>query len=541
MQYIPLADLLNFLGKPAEPLSHAEQREAIAELEEAYASGKHLYSGGKTIGIDDAKAFIRVLDHMGVVVFDQWIMQSKGLSSLLVAGNLHKNDFDQRIVREHRLFHDFSKFVTPFLLPALVRKIQHASDRDLMLVAGYIDLLDAEGRLIVQDKLDAWLREKLSQAHAAAKSAATEQELADAVRFVISDEVIALVNHFHKSFYATKIAYIDQMLEVIRMRACTQRLGGRISGQLQKLELNPEHIDKLREITGTVRQGKVPFINQSGRISVGFGSVGTAAIVIGFLFLVIFYFTWFPPFASDMKKQQPADQETSFGQFTKQERMQMDSLIRTMTKKQEETEDYYGEGKYLHLPPADMNVVYRDPYRNIAAEQFHQDCIKDELLMGSGQADSCEAYSKARSANEGYPNFRKLADNKGSQEMFLQNETAYQVLVVVFANAAHAPVYSALVSEGDKLSFRMDPGQVILFLPGNDWAPFRTSASTDLPSGNYKHHFCLQDENFKSMLFSPYRLKPAHLKLVKLMLNESPQNGTDFFLIDLYEALENLD
>ncbi len=538
MQYIPLADFFGFLGRTVQPVSAGDKPVIAAELEQLYAEGKSIRVGGKNVSLEDAKAFLDTLHHAGIIVYDQWILQYSGLKNLLIGNTLSKNNFDPKIILEHRLFPDFARFITPFLLPAMLKNLQGAEDKNFLVIAGYIHLLDADGKLIAQDKLDAWLKNKLSATLSAAKNAKTEQALAQEINFVVSDEVIEFVNQFNKSFYATKIAYIDSMLEIMRLPASTQRLGGWIAAQLRKLDLNPEHLEKIKEIKGTVQEGKVRFLNQSGKVSVSFNSVRILSIVVGLVFCGIFYLLWFEPF-KDWGQQKVAENKSSFEQFTKEERMQMDSLVQSMQQLPEEMQQAAGD-QFMHLPPVEMNVIYREPYKNNKAEQFHADCLKDQALLESGQIDSCVAYPASQFKNKNYPNFKKLSENKGFQPVFLQNESIYQVLIVVFSNEADAPVFASLIDANDKISFKMNPGEVILLLPGSDWAAFRTIATAEIPSENYKHHFCLQDENFKSMLYSPYRLKTVNHKTVKLMLNESSAADTDFFLLDLYEALEPL-
>lgn len=537
MQYIPLADFFGFLGKTVQAVAAEEKPVFAAELAQLYASGKTIRTEGKPVSLDEAVAFLDLLSHPGIVVFDQWIMQFSGLKNFLSGGTLSSNNFDPKIVLEHRLFPDFSKFVTRFLLPEMMRKLSEANDPDFMLIGSYVNLLDHDGKLIAQDKMDAWLKNKLSFSLAAAQKATTERELAKTIDFVISDEVIAFVNQFNKAFYATKIAYIDSMLEVTKFPACTQRLGSWISAQLKKLSLNPEHLEKIEEITETVKSGKARFSNQNGKVSVSIGSVRMLSLLAAVILGVVFYFMWF--FSFEEETPQIADQKSSFEQFTKEERMQLDSLIKGMTPQPGAvTDSSTGYDRFLHLPPADMNVLFREPYANRIAEQFHQDCMKDQLLLESGQIDTCMAYPADKFKSRIPQNFKRLSNNPGFQPVFLVNETVYQVLVLVFKDETNAPVYAALMGEGDQLNFKMSAGERILFLPGNDWSAFHTTADAEIPSKDFKYHFCLQDEHFKAMLFSPYALKPVSKKLVKLMLNESPQTDTGFFLIDLYEALE---
>lgn len=538
MQYIPLSDLFGFLDQKIQPVAASEKPLLEAELKRLYDTGKSLQVKGKTVEFEQLRSFIAVLDHPGIVVFDQWIMQFSGLRQVLLDGSLSKNNFDPKIILEHRLFPDFSRFVSPFLLPRLLEKTASGEDVNMLFAATYINLLDNDAQLILQDKLASWLKNKMAVSLENAQAAKTELLLVQAMGKLVSDEMIAFVNQFTKSFYAVKIAYIDGVLGTMKFPACSHRMGNWLAGQLKKLILNPEHHEKIKEITGTVKSGKVAFSNQNGKIAVSPHALKTITWTVSFLvFAGLVYFFWFDPFGKFTNAPPPIENQSAFEQFTKEERMQIDSLIRSMTPEEMAPEEFFGD-QMLHLPPADMNVIYREPFQNAKAEQFYTDCLKDQELFATGMIDSCHAYPAKKAKEKMYPAFTKLAEHTGKQAMFLKNGTVYQVLVLVFSNEKDAPVFSALMNPDDNLSFSMNPSEVILFLPGNDWAQFITSAVSpdELPSDNYKHHFCQQDENFKAMLYAPYTLKSVQEKTVKLMLNES--EDTDFFLLDLHKALE---
>lgn len=548
MQYIPLADLFAFLGEDIQVIPREEKHVWETRLELAYQSGRTLRWNGKSITPEEARNFLGQLTHSGLVVFDQWILQSKGLSGLLEKSVILKNDFERKLIEEHRLFADFSDFISPFLLPLLLQKVKHGTEQEILTAAGYINLLNQDSQLILQQRMDAWLKSKLQAVLESARNAPDEKGLIAHAGPVLSDDFIAFINHFTKAFYATRIFYIDSILQVLDFRGCSHRAGYWIAGQLKKLQLNPEHLYKIASIAETVKKGKISFRNKTGKITGGMtaGRKWQLAFVV-VCFAALFWIWKYDPFAWMDRVPQIAgdDLETSFSRFTKEERIRMDSLIRSIDPVETPEDRIFTDrvkDPYLHLPPVDMDVNFRTPYKNVKMEKFHVDCVRDQELLEQGLIDSCAAYKKHKAPQKLYPDFRKLAEKKGKKDVFLKNTTIYQVLVLVFRNESEGEVFSALLPEDGSLNFKMNPAEIILFLPGNDWGAFHTSSrdASIIPSAGYKHHFCATDEYFNAMLFEPYKMKSISAQTVKLLLNESSTARADFLLVDLYQALEPL-
>jgi hypothetical protein len=541
MQYIPLNNFFGFLDKPVNVYSSEELNLFSIEIIEKYQNGAFISVENKAVSKDEAIAFCLRLNHPGMVVFDQWICQNKNLLQLLVNKKLSVNNFDPKIINGHSLFREFSTFLSPFLLPRILEAIDSNKDIQYIHAGGYISLLNADSKLVLQDKLASWLKAKLSDLQENLPNIRSEQQLIENLNPLISDQMVEFVNQFTKAFYASKIGYIDQLLNVFNHPSCSARVGSWITGQLKKLALNPEHHEKIDEIKSTIKTGKFNFSNPQGKVRNEAKSLRNFTwIFTALLFVGLVYLFWFNPlnFWNDVPVL--TDSKSSLEEFSKEERMKIDSLIKSVQQPDEEVIEQSENDQFMHLPPVEMNSIYRKPFQNKTAEQFYDDCLKDEMMMEKGLIDSCVPYSTKNLGMKLNPNFKSLSLHAGNQAVFLQNESEYQILVLVFSDKNDA-LYASIIQKDQKLNFKMNEGEIVLFLPGNDWAKFAAQPTkiTEMPSENYQNHFCFQDENFKAMLYSPYRLKKTNEKIVKLMFNESTQSGEAFVLLDLYEALED--
>lgn len=541
MQYIPLIDFFGFLGKSVKVYSSEELNHLSIEIIEKYQQGFFISIENKTIKQEQAIAFCLKLNHPGIVVFDQWICQNKNLYQLLTMQKLAKNNFDQKIIDQHVLFGGFTDFLSPFLLPSLLQVMESKNDLQFLTSATYISILNTDCQILLQEQLTTWLKSQLSNLQDKTRNANSEQKLIEAISPLLNDETIDFVNCFTKAFYASKINFVDQFLSTINHPYCSPRLGAWIVNQLKNISLNPEHLAEVEEITSNITTGKKRFTNQQGHIKFDFQSFRNFYwVFIGLTLAGLVYLFWFNPlnFWNDVPIL--TDNKSSLESFTKQERMQIDSLVKASQTTDNEEVVPIGNDQFIHLPPVEMNSIYRIPFQNKTAEQFYEDCLKDEMMVEKGLIDTCVPYANKNLSLKINPNFKSLALHRGTKPVFIQNESNYQILILVF-NDLTSIVHSTVIQMDEKLNFTMSPGEIVLFLPGNEWAAFEAEKTnlTEMPTANYKNHFCMQDENFKAMLYSPYRLKNTNEKIVKLMFNESTQNGEKFILLDLFEALEN--
>lgn len=480
---------------------------------------------------------IDALQNDSCVVFHQWINQSQNLKNILLNKELKPCDFRQQIVAEHFLFPDFRKFVSPFLSNALLTRLQSNSVETYMLAASYLSLLSDADQNLVQQQVEKMLNETWQTLQTKLKPNLPEKEVIRLFATYFSDEQVKLLNYLTKSFYYLRINWINEAVEQLSYGGTTYRIAYWLVNQLKKLDLNPEHQAQIKEIADSIRTGDGRYFRKKSMLDSSNNQWRTIGMLLFFLalfggiFLVGKSSNWFG-------KTQEDDSKTSFEQFTVEERMQIDSLVKTMEqRKPNEPNQPDPSMQNLHMTPVMLPIVDRTHFENKKVQVFVDDCFKALKLVEAGRIDSCVPYSEKEMKNLRFSGFKNLIQNKGSLKVFFRNASEYQLLVLLFDDTQHAAVYARLFAPEDELSFEANAGQRVLILPGTNLGHFRTSAAkTDQPSAAYHHHFCFVDENFEHRLSAAYTVKQIAGNTCKLMANQSAQG--EFYLVDIDEVLE---
>jgi hypothetical protein len=537
MQFIPLSVFFDFLDAGVQVIPPDRQGEWEFRVHAQYDSGKQLKVGANVLDRDAMLAYLKKLSHPAILVFDQWITQSKNLQQLLLAQQLGPNDFHQHTPRDHQLFPAFSDFITPMLLPVLLRQQDVPSAKDLAAVFTYLYLLDSDARIAVQHRGNDWLDVQLAALQQSLQKIRTEKELAQVVMPLLSADFIGFVNGFEKAFYASRMKYTNALLDVLQSPACSARLGHWLVAQLKELNVNAAHREKIAEVQRDIRKGRRSFRNQAGRIRNGINATFVVRVSIFLILLLgIWYVVRYNPWGETEDTRDFSGNKTSFQQFSVAERQQMDSLIQAIENEQRggpERSDPYNS-----LAPSDLELSQRVAFRNEKAELFYRDCLKDESLQGLGFIDTCITYSPEKLKGQVFPDFGDLRKKSGKRQVSLQNTTDYQVIVLIFEDVPGAKMAAAVLAAGETLKFKINPGESCLFLPGRDFGAFEaaTTVASSLPSPNYKHHFCFRDNQFTKMLGKPFRFKTTFAGTVHLELQKP--DGDDFRVSDENQALD---
>jgi len=530
MQFIPLSVLSDFLDTRIQILPSEKQGEWALRVRAKYDAGKSLKIGSEALPLETVLAYLKKLSHPGILVFDQWIMQTKQLRNLLLHQQPGSNDFHTFIARDHKLLPHFSNFVTPMLFPALRNQQEVPTAKDMAAVFSYLYLLDLDARMPLQLRANAWLDEKLATLQQEIAKVSTEKELTVLILPFLSADFILFVNGFEKNFYAARMKYTQAMLEILQSPACSARLGGWIVKQLKGIDINAVHRSRIEDLQYEIRRGKRKFKNQEGRIRDGI-SPRLLLLITGIVVLLlgVGYFTWYAPWSEPEELRDFSGDKTSFEQFSVRERREIDSLINVLEKEKQlspEENPVYGE-----LAPADIALRQRAVFQNEKAEQFYADCQKDRSLMALGFIDTCAAYAQKQLGGKIFPDFGDLRTKAGKRRIFLQNDSEYQVIVLFFSDSQGAGVASAVLAADQKIRFRANAGETVLLLPGRDFGAFHanTKVKSSLPSANYMAHFCFQDGEFVRMLGQAYHFQPVDQGESRLILRGSV--GSDFEVV----------
>ncbi len=477
----------------------------------------------------DLAAFDASLEVPEHVLFYSWIIQSPALEELLSNGTL-KTFEDRGGHLEHRLANDYRRFVSPYLAERLL----HYTGSELqerVRAFSYAPLLDSDHSAVVETQLFASIRADVAESLAKAKTLKDENELIALIQPLCSDEIIACVNGLSRSMYATRLQYIDDVLSVIRMKACTARFANWLLKRMELITLNKEHAHKLSDLRGDLKQGSLTVRNnmEKGTVPIRWKRILTyvlLAALVGFAGWVIIY----KPF-NEVKPNVVAD-DTSFQQFTPDERERIDSLLKEMNGNRPE-EVFYDPG--IPIYGGGTNLVLRKAFNNQELERIYDDFSRDAYLQSAGYSDTClRAISfKPLKGTE------DLTQHSGALAAMFRNDSDYDIIVLVADNTSGGKVYSALIKSGDIEVLKMDVGNILMIVAGNTFQQYSAPqgvAQNELPSSDFTKHFCDTDMNYGLTINMPYEVTSINKGKTKFLINGGYGNFVD--LVDIYGVLE---
>ena len=397
-------------------------------------------------------------------------------------------------------------------------------------VFSFVQLLDSEHRAVVETRLFRPISDRLEVLQPALKNVSSEQNLIELVKPLCSDEIVDSVNCLSRASYALKLNYVDQIMNSLRSKSCTVRFANWVLKQMEKVELNREHEHKILDLRRELHSGDLKVQNTGkGKTPIRWKNVALTAVLLSIVAFVVFVIVYKP--FSDIDEPE-LNNETSFKQFSKEERKQIDSLLRQI------------DG---NIRPEDLNVDHaapiignssmltlRVPFENEKMEAIYQDLIKDAEIQLQGLSDSCSVET-AFVQRKGVIDLEK---KKGNVAAMIRNDSEFDVILYVAEESKNGSVASLFLKKGETKVFEFSKGNMLMVVAGNSFQKFRspTTNGADLPSKNYTHHFCETDANFRESINTSYRLTTENLKKVKFLLT-GDQSGY-FHLLDLKNVLE---
>lgn len=480
---------------------------------------------------EDLNSFSRSINNPNNLVFYGWVEQTGALLELLSGKKEPQFYLDRARHLEHQLANKYKQFLSPFLAESLLKFSGEKDISTLNNALSFCQLLDEDHSAVVESELFKTIKKRLLAMKSSMKSIEEEQGLIDLVKPLCSDEIITSVNSLSKASYALKLEYVDSMLAPIRVKSCTTRFANWILKQMEGIELNKEHEHKIVDLKRELREGELEVRNHGkGRTPIRWKNVIFSTFILG-IAAVVFVVIYFKPF-SEVKDQQFTN-SSSFKQFTKEERIKIDSLLQAMNGNKREEEIYYDQG--VPLIGQSTTLTLRKEFKNPTMEGLYNDLIKDAENQKAGYRDSCKTAIEYK-RNTGIKN---LIDLKGDIEAVIKNESDYDIIVYVAENRATGEVFSLYVPQGSTEVFTVNKYNTITVIAGNKHQAYVAHSglsSDDKPSSKFKTHFCETDDNYKESINTSYKVIDKSQDKVKFMVMGSP--GSYFHLIDLNGVLE---
>lgn len=466
------------------------------------------------------------------ILFHGWVEENGSLQNLLVEGRLKKYD-DSSNHLKHQFLEKYQVFLSPYLSNNL---LQYKGEEDLTILENafsYVCLLDKNHRPTIESQLFEVIKNNVSNSVNSCKIIKEESELIELVKPLCDDRIISCVNSLSRASYAYKLGYIDEVLKVLKYKSCTPRFANWILKKLGAVQLNNEHEYKVKGLRKDLKEGDLAVRNHGkGGAPIKWGNIITLMltfIVGGLVFWVVKY----KPF-SDVNDPQFTN-DTSFMQFSKEERKKIDSLLVSMKGNLNNEDLMIDQG--IPLIGESDQLTLRKTFLNASMERVYQDFIKDAEIREGKIPDSCQG----NMSFEPIIGSKVLSSNSGKVEAMIKNESGYDAIIVVAEDNKGGNLYSMLLKQGETKSFKMNYYNHLMVIPGNDFQAYsipKGISVDELPSDKFKHYFCNVDFNYLQAINTTYQLTGMQNGKAKFLL--MGDKGLNFHLIDINGVLEDV-
>jgi len=533
MKFISLQALkvtLQFEGD----FSDKSQLEKVSSLIESASEQGQLEVDGQLYSTVELQHFIQELD-LTKIVFLDWIDQHAALKSLLL-GKATTNDFsDDQNWKGHTMYAPFQAFLSPYLLPQLLRFKENEVLEVTVRAFSFAQLLPETDRMFIEQLLFRGIQERFDASKEKIIAAANEQALLEEIHAFCSDDMLRGLNYLSRSSYATKLWYVDQLLWIVRQKACTVRLANWLLKQLEQIELNPEHLEKITELKRELKEGKIRVKNTlvQNKLHISFRSIAASSLIVALLVLVV-WIVWKKPFS-----ETPNDinqSATSFEQFSKEERIKIDSMLREIEHKYQP--ELYDTAANNPLMGNGVSLAIRVPLKNERMEELYTNFLIDADLHNLGLYDTTSPIFTAKErAKAFYSGVKDVKNKAGKHLTMVKNESGYDVYCFVYSNQKKGAIYSTVLKKGASVNLKVDTDEHLLFIPGNKLGTYKAPKNqAELPTKMFNHHFTEVDINYTEGINSIYYLANPQPGTNKLLL--TGDKGTYFTVVDLYGILE---
>ncbi len=236
MKFISLQSLRAVFQFDGDFTDKTQLNELLSSLETKSVDDE-LTIDGQGYSSTELQLFLQELD-LTKVVFLDWIDQHASLKSLLI-GKVPTNDYtDAQNWKGHTMYAPFQAFLSPYLLPQLLGFKENEVLEVTVRAFSYAQLLPETDRMFIEQLLFKGIQERFTASKDKIEAAENEQALLEEIHAFCSDDMLRGLNYLSRSSYATKLWYVDQLLWIVKQKACTVRLANWLLKQLEKGHLH---------------------------------------------------------------------------------------------------------------------------------------------------------------------------------------------------------------------------------------------------------------------------------------------------------------
>jgi len=452
-------------------------------------------------------------------VFNSWIEQHSDLKELLIS-NTTKNEFIDRLKwKEHFQFEAFQKYIAPFFLSLLERKLETKANREWANIFSYFILIEEETRFYLEQSLYKKIDEDIENKFQHLKKETKFEVFQSDVTYILSDDILQIHNGLGRSSHALKINFVENVLTLFKHRLCTAKLANWMLIQLDKMKLNEQQSQSLQEIKLAINSGEFTFKynENAGSSKISLKTVFIIVTIFGIIGIVFFSLTtdFSPP-------PQIVHEGSALTYFSVNERKEIDSILRSMQPKPilESDTSYYGAG---------ATVFLRTAFENSIVEDLFRDFEKDMEMHYSALFDSSSFIKTSNFSNEIITKTKALLKRKNGRQIEMNNSSEYTILVICWEEKAVGETYSLLVAPHSIQTFLANEQEHFIILPGIGFSKIPSKNRNEFKL--LKSHFSNIDFNFEYALQQQFILDSPHGKKTKILLEG--KKGDIFQVTDL--------
>lgn len=476
---------------------------------------------------EEQGTFIQSLNNPKFVLFHSWTEQNLPLFQLLTENKLHSFK-DSAKHLQHQYAEEYKSFISPFLADSLLKFRSTESFEIRKKALSFCQLLDKNHNALVESQLFSPILQEVKNKAKSCQSLQEEKELITVVTPLCHKDIIQSTNYLSRASYSLKMEYVDAVLSVLKYKSCSPRFANWVLKELKQVELNNEHQYKINDLIHDLKKGDLQVRNHGKDKRIVKTSTILTFLAVLLLSSSAFWLVKYQPFSED--EEEEFSNETSFMQFSVEERKQLDSLLMVMNGNIKNDDLQIDQGTTL-IGESDVLTV-RQSFVNQQFETIHQDFLIDaegRTYLSSNCNDEVDF--------DGISNTEKLSKRKGKIKAMMKNESDYDIIFVIAEETENGKIHSTLIKKGETISFKMKPNDVMFLVAGNHLENYKRpkNESKELPSEEFKQRFCYVDDNYYNSIIQVHQLQNSTISKVKFLLKG--EGSSYFYLIDIHSVL----
>lgn len=456
-----------------------------------------------------SKAFNSYSDTELAVYFG-WLKEQRTLIRYFESGKLKEPYRDENGISKHAQFERYVHLVSDLLYPKLRKEVQEIKDfKHAFWIASFSANLAQEHQDAIQDEVGYWMNSRREEFRSVIAKAHSDQTIYSIFFNFCTDDFWSLLNDFNHTHYRIKAAWVEEFISIINHKHASGRLIKAILGKVETLNLRDDHKQEIQRLDTQVRSNQIKFEKRKMswlRLSLYFFIIGV--ITIGLTWIITLEAQ---PYVKEKQE------ETSFMQLSKEERMEIDSLIKIYNNKSLRTIQQQ-EDLYFQTPPTQLITL--NTTNDGLFWSYYRNWIKHEKDQFALQ------FSTKGNKHKLLPKTQLLDTKKGNYKGTFYNESTMSALVIVFDEMNADYMYCKFVQPNEHVTFTVSTQvEKLVVVPGGKMNT--TLTEDNMPFSEFNEYFFRQLDRI-------YTVKDSG-EPFKLVYKDMGVNGV--VLIDLKQSL----